>query len=61
MALKKAMAPVVSEDTEQIDGKVFNMKEKKGLFCMSLSERNSVLVRGGRTKAELVLFWQTSF
>lgn len=61
MALKKVMAPVVSEDTEEIGGKVFNEKEKKGLFCMSLSERNSVLVRGERTKAEFLLFWQTSF
>lgn len=60
MALKKVMAPVVSEDTKEIDGKVFNKKEKKWRFCMSLSERNSVLVRGGRAKAEFVLFWQTS-
>lgn len=32
MALKKVMAPVVSEDTEGIDGKVSNEKQKKGLF-----------------------------
>lgn len=62
MALKKVMAPVVSEDTEEIGGKVFSeKKKKKGLFCMSLRVKNSVLVRGGRTKAEFVLFWQTSF
>jgi len=45
MALQKAMAPMVSEDAQEIGGKVFNKKDKKGLFCMSLSERNSVLVR----------------
>lgn len=32
MALKKAMAPVVSEDTEQIGGKVFQHEGEKRAF-----------------------------
>lgn len=59
MALKKVMAPVVSEDTEEIDGKVFKEKEKKGLFCMSL--REILCLSEERELKQFVLFWQTSF
>lgn len=58
MTLKKVKEPLVSEDKEEIDGKVFIESEIKRRFWMSLGERNRVYVRGGRTKAEHVLFLQ---
>lgn len=48
----KVMAPVVSEEREETDRKDFKEKQKKSLY-ISLSKRNAVLLRGGRTKAVL--------
>lgn len=58
MTLKKVKEPLVVEDKEEINGKVFIESEIKRHFWMSLGKRNCIYVRGERTKAEHVLFWQ---
>lgn len=55
------MARVAGEDTEEMDGKDFNEKEKKAFFFFLCEcERNSVLVRRGKTTAK-IFSWKISF
>lgn len=54
------MARVAGEDTEEMDGKDFNEKEKKAFFFLYECERNTVLVRRGKTTAK-IFSWKISF